>query len=37
LEKRFSKHKMTILSKNLWGAMAPLAPSWLRLCSARSG
>ena len=26
LEKRFSKHKMTILSKNLWGAMAPLAP-----------
>jgi len=27
LEKRFSKHKMTIFSKNLGGAMAPLAPT----------
>ena len=31
LEKRLSKHKMTIFSKNLVGAMAPLTP-WLRLC-----
>jgi len=26
LEKRLSKHKMTIFSKNVGGAMAPLAP-----------
>jgi len=31
LEKRLSKHKMTIFSKNLGGGVAPLAP-WLRLC-----
>jgi len=30
LEKRLSKHKMTIFSKNLGGGMAPLPP-WLRL------
>jgi len=30
LEKRLSKHKMTIFSKNL-GGMAPFPP-WLRLC-----
>ena len=29
LEKRLSKHKMTIFSKNFWGALASL---WLRLC-----
>jgi len=27
LEKRLSKHKMTIFSKNLWGGMALLAPT----------
>ena len=33
LEKRLSKHKMTIFSKNLVGAMAHFAPTpWLRLC-----
>jgi len=32
LEKRLSKHKMTIYSTNLWGGMAPLALPWLRLC-----
>jgi len=26
LEKRLSKHKMTMFSKNFWGAMAPLSP-----------
>jgi len=31
LEKRHSKGKMTILSKNFGGGMAPLAPPWLRL------
>jgi len=30
LEKSRSKHKMTIFSKNIWGAMAYLPP-WLRL------
>ena len=32
LEKRLSKHKMTIFSTNLGGGMAPLALPWLRLC-----
>ena len=32
LEKRLSKHKMAIFSKNL-GGMACLSPHWLRLCS----
>jgi len=32
LEKRLSKHKMTIFPKIFWGAMAPLALLWLRLC-----
>ena len=31
LEKRLSKHKMTIFSKHLGGPMAPLGPPWLRL------
>ena len=31
LEKRFSKHKITIFSTNLGGGMAPLALPWLRL------
>ena len=26
LGKRFSKHKMTIFSKNVWGGIAPLDP-----------
>jgi len=30
LEKRLSKHKMIIFSKNFWGAW-PLWPSWIRL------
>jgi len=33
LEKRLSKHKMTMFSKNLGVGMAPLPPLWLRLCS----
>jgi len=31
LEKRLSKHTMTIFTKKLWGGMAPLPP-WLHLC-----
>jgi len=31
LQKRLSKHKMTIFSKNLEGVW-PLFPPWLRLC-----
>ena len=29
LEKRLSKHKVTVCSGNLGGAMVPLPPSWL--------
>ena len=32
LEKRLSKHKITIFSTNLGGGMSPLALPWLRLC-----
>ena len=32
LEKRFSKHKMTIFSKNL-GGHGPFGHPWLRLCT----
>jgi len=32
LEKRLSKHRMTIFSSNLGGGMDPLALPWLRLC-----
>jgi len=35
LEKRFSKHKMTIFSKNFFWGPWPLWPPWLRLCSRR--
>ena len=31
LEKRLSKHKMTIFSKNLWGEHGPFGSPWLRL------
>ena len=30
-EKRLSKYKMTICSKNFWGDMALLGPPWIRL------
>jgi len=36
LEKRLSKHKMTICSKNLGRAMTPLVSPLLRLCLIRS-
>jgi len=36
LEKRLSKHKMTIFSKNLEGVMVPFVPPWLRLWSSTS-
>jgi len=32
LEKRLSKHKMTMFSKNVGGAW-PLWPPWLHLCA----
>jgi len=32
LEKRLSKHKMSIFSKKCCGGNGPFAPPWVRLC-----